>query len=495
MQINKYIGLKAINTSVSTSSGKVGVISDFMEDTLVKGNKYTLQFKIIDSLNSKIFNWIYLVFEDGSEQKLNDINLDNFNECGDLQGLKEKLCYFTFTSQHSGLARLTIARKQTNIDTTNSTAFMVREIDIKSGSNLTDFTTNTKEDAYTTVRMYSIIQQLADNLNLKVGKNDIISSINLSPEQIKLDSRKILLRAEDVRVAWNNINDSISLRSDELAMYGAGTGSGKRLSLKRGLLNTYRDKDNGFLGYYGMDRTYDKYYGTTNLGSYYSWFFGIAQDTTMDHDSDYSTDKKYYIYASFADHESYNKGVHIVEAPLYIWKSIQMKGNNIYELGNLYFDSSYYSRISKMSNRGLIVEGDPELQLGFHRDGKFDVCLQMMNSYPWDIFSYKHLDMQGRTIKNAVVTASYSMSNTSPNRSVGADTISVESMLLQEDYAEYDDENNAVIVNINEAIKSVYSRNKQLEDENKTLKVENENLNTELSITKSAIDELIMGGI
>lgn len=405
IEITQYTGVEVVNTNTDTLGGKVGFITGFLDGELKKGEYYTLQFKIIDMLNMPSLNWMYITYSDGTEQKLQDVNLNEFETVGTLNGKAEKLCYFNFKANGSGLGRIIIARKQTVVDVVDSTAYYLREIDLKPGKIFTDFTLNTREQAFETIKLYSSIQSVAGEINMKVGRNDVISSINMSPEQIKINSRVIYLRAEDVRVAWNNINDSISLRSDELAMYGAGTGSGKRLSLKRGLLNTYRDTDNGFLGYYGMDRTYEKYYGTTNLGSYYSWFFGIAQDLGMDHDTDISMNKKYYLYVSFADHESYPKGTHIVEAPLWIWKNVQMKGNNIYEIGNLYFDADYYSRVSKMSNKGLLIEGDPELQIGIRDNGKFKVGIQMLSSYPNTIYIHRDIDMQGCKLLNVGASA------------------------------------------------------------------------------------------
>lgn len=394
MEITQYTGIEVVNKQ-NTSVGKVGVVTGFLDGELKKDEYYTLQFKIIDMLNMPSLNWMYLVYEDGSEQKLQDVNLNLFDTVGTLNGKVEKLCYFNFKAEFSGMARVVISRKQTVVDVEKSIAFYLREIDLKPGKILTDFTLNTREQAYETIKLYSSIQSIAGEIELKVGRNEIISSINMSPEQIKLDSQRILLRSENVMVSWNNINDSVQLHSDELAMYGE---NGKRLSMKRGLMNTYKDTTGAFLGFYGMDRTYESYYGTSNIGSNHSFFYGIAKDSGLNNDTDYAFNKDYLMYAVFVQHEDFQKGCHFISDPIHIWKHINLRDNNIIHAGNIYFAAN--SRLSSMTNGGLLVASNIELRLGIQSGGTTSTGLQMVASDPSKIFAYKNIDMQGFSILN-----------------------------------------------------------------------------------------------
>lgn len=156
-------------------------------------------------------------------------------------------------------------------------------------------------------------------------------------------------------------------------------------------------------------------------------------------------------------------------------------------------------------NPTLNIYGHRGVNLGLRDNGVFYNGLRIVFSGDYSNKCYGYIDMdidfhnqyyiKNAHIVNSTFQASYSLMATSPGVSVGADTSSVETMLLQEDFSEYDEKNNAVIVNMNEAIKSVYANNKKLESENAQLKQENETLNKELETTKNALDEILMNAV
>lgn len=99
-----------------------------------------------------------------------------------------------------------------------------------------------------------------------------------------------------------------------------------------------------------------------------------------------------------------------------------------------------------------------------------------------------HWDWNGMDIVNANLRQCqivYSLDNTSPQTTVGADKASVETQMLQEDFTEYNEENNELIVHLGGAVKEIYIKNKQLEEDNEYLKSENAKL-------KNVIDTLLM---
>ena len=165
---------------------------------------------------------------------------------------------------------------------------------------------------------------------------------------------------------------------------------------------------------------------------------------------------------------------------------------NIYHAKNsLYIESNLTLPTGGSFYGGGLYGGDTT-SIGYLLNGKYkDVIKLYANIQQIDFL--RPLNMNGFGIYNATLAASYSLASTSPGRSVGADTASVETMLLQEDFSKYDEENNAVIVNINEAVKSIYEKNKILENENEKLKQDKENLIKELDMTKNVVDNLLMG--
>ena len=171
---------------------------------------------------------------------------------------------------------------------------------------------------------------------------------------------------------------------------------------------------------------------------------------------------------------------------------LDMHNHNIYNCGIIWYDSSAYDATYKHNDGAMTIQCEDVIK--FIRNSSRN---QQREAFRCDFPSNEikfNMDMngQGYTLYNTNWVANYSLSNTSPGTSVGADTTSVETMLLQEDFATYNDKSHSVDVDMNEAIKAVYARNKDLEKENERLKSENKNLSLELETTKSALDVILI---
>ena len=273
----------------------------------------------------------------------------------------------------------------------------------------------------------------------------------------------------------------------------------KKMAIKRGGLAVYNYQSGLFLGLDSSTQFSDEYskFGMQKFASKHCSFYDILYSpNTLNDDNLKSATSIFRICFENLDSPTNwrtVKGIHSYDRHRF-HEGIDLMMKNI--------DSCATIFMSNTNTRRKITTDDKfdELQLGFssgglimgqtRSDGSVETAIKIYEKFYMDI--HRSCNFMGNEITNAVIRTNYSLSATSPGHSVGADTASVETMLLQEDFSEYDEKNNAVVVNINEAVKSVYEINKKLENENAQLKQENENLNKELETTKNALDTILM---
>ena len=307
----------------------------------------------------------------------------------------------------------------------------------------------------------SQITQLFNQISSKVDVNGVKSIIQQNPTS--------------VQIGFNSINTRYQYTDD--GFYMKANNGNNKASMKRGSFYLYNYTNGVFLGgftpivFNGWDNA-----GQGIINAKESYFFTISKDNSLTTDTqDFATNLTSFVTINFRDRSggagnAYKFGTQIF-TPLYVHDNANFNNKDVKNVKDLYaLTGSFTSVWDTFGNK----------------------CFEFNQS---TANNYRHWDWSGKNLINCNWIASYSLMATSPGHSVGADTISVETMLLQENFSEYDELNNAVLVNMNEAIKSVYKNNKKLENENENLKQENKNLKQELNITKNALDAVLMGGM
>lgn len=351
-----------------------------------------------------------------------------------------------------------------------------------------------KNEADSRYAAQSQIEQLSHQITSKVDVNGVKSIIQQN--------------SSDVMIGFNGINNRINI--NPRSMDFTATNGYRDMSLYGGQLCTFNSGTNQFLGTLGSIIAPN--YNINGAGfilSKYCNHFLIGRDANWD---DIFTNRSpkptHYLDIDF-DNFQIKLGLTLLTG------DVNLRGNSLYDAQVGYIKDWFgfgwrlhsdghqlmYSSGHRVKfNVPVSFDGNdlmnPKLYTNafYFTNGHQAFCQAsnganiMMNGLHWDF--------NGFNIVNARLEGcqmGYSLMATSPGISVGADTASIETMLLQEDFSKYDELNNEVIVDMNEGFKSVYAKSKKLENENEQLKQEKENLIKELDMTKNALDNLLMG--
>ncbi|WP_195346583.1 phage tail protein [Paraclostridium sordellii] len=287
----------------------------------------------------------------------------------------------------------------------------------------------------------------------------------------------------------------------------------KKMAIKKGSLYAYDVNNGDLLGMFASNKVTSHYRGITTGLTGSAHYFAIGATTELT-DDDQLNMVPYILIAqqdlyNFLGNSVISGGINFMNTPCIFHQSAlfnispRFKGGftilksddsllNIYHAKNSIYIESNLTLPTGGSFYGGGLYGGDITSIGYTLNGKYKDVIKLYSNIQ-QIDFLRPLNMNGFGIYNATIAASYSLNSTSPGRSVGADTASIETMLLQEDFSKYDEENHSVVVNINEAVKSIYEKNKILEDENEKLKQDKENLTKELDMTKNVVDNLLMG--
>lgn len=216
-----YVGVRAMIGDIVSVGNFVGVITEESE-RLEANTDYVLQFKIINYGTNNILDHIVYIKDKTSSIITNNMDIANFpvvNIFTDENITKqERLCHIVFRVPESGNYRFGIARTQTSNDTANKIVFDIREVSVEKGSILQGFKDNTT-DLYNFIRRCEtyfeqndkrllLLAKKEDNtktnakievtnenilleVNKKVDSSNVIASINMSPETIKIQASQI----------------------------------------------------------------------------------------------------------------------------------------------------------------------------------------------------------------------------------------------------------------------------------------------------------------
>lgn len=316
----------------------------------------------------------------------------------------------------------------------------------------------------------SQITQLSNQIATKVDVNGVKSTIQQS--------------STDVMIGFNGINDRVNINSFEMAFKNI---DGKRTyAIVKGQANLYNPQDATLLGSMVPRSTLGGSYlsnGISTVISANGFFYSIAKASDWTGDGNVTYNPIEFFILNFKDVNGTPQGkagAHF-HTTLFPEAGIDMHNKTIDNTGLIYADLMCSDRWRRRDNGANLFSYNSS----------------------WNHIDL-HLDLECnyKTLKNARIQAAYSFAATSPGTSVGADTASVETMLLQEEFSEYDDLNNMVVVDLNEGFKSVYGNHKKLENENEQLKQENKNLkekllstDEELAMTKNALDTILMNAV
>lgn len=217
----EYVGVRCIIGDTVDTNNFVGAIteeSEFME----ANTNYVLQFKIINYGTDNILNHIVYIKDGESHfisQNLNVFDYPVVNMFTD-EGItkQERLCHLVFQVPADGQYRFGIARNQTTNDYPGKIVFDIREVGVEKGSVLQEFRYGTRDYREFVKRCETYFEQndkrisllakkddinsteakieiASDNIMLEVKKkansDDIVSLINLTPEEIKIKAEKI----------------------------------------------------------------------------------------------------------------------------------------------------------------------------------------------------------------------------------------------------------------------------------------------------------------
>lgn len=358
----------------------------------------------------------------------------------------------------------------------------------------------------------SQVTQLVNQISSKVDVNGVKSLIQQNPN--------------DIMIGFNGINNRITI--DPIRMTFKYSNGKPSMVLQGGALYAYNWLDETFLG--GMQPILSKNNtskGFGFLGSRYCQSFSVNYASGWSNaDQTEPTGIQPQLVVNFVDRDvsivGGTKGIHCY-LPIYLTSFLSLAGNNIIGAGKIGTDKLLCTKFYSSSNEKLIMAYDEEInRLSMGADlllngfsvlgGGYSsiygvktigtVNANIDNFYSNDGKTYylsfnnthRHLDLRANmdvgyhTIQNGYLrnmSMNYSLSATSPGWSVGADVASIETMLLQEDFSTYNEENDTVSVDLGEVIKSIYARNRKLEDEKELLTEENNKL-------KNVIDEMLM---
>ena len=217
----EYVGVRCIIGDTVDTDNFVGAIteeSEFME----ANTNYVLQFKIINYGTDNILNHIVYIKDGVSHvisQNLNVFDYPVVNMFAD-EGItkQERLCHLVFQVPADGQYRFGIARNQTANDYPGKIVFDIREVGVEKGSVLQEFRYGTRDYREFVKRCETYFEKndkrisllakkddinsaeakieiASDNIMLEVKKkansDDIVSLINLTPEEIKIKAEKI----------------------------------------------------------------------------------------------------------------------------------------------------------------------------------------------------------------------------------------------------------------------------------------------------------------
>ena len=241
-----YTSIK-INTGTSEVGSLIGVKIPSTLGRIEKDKTYTLQFKYIPLDNHTNLDRVKV-----GNQLFEPININDFDTVFIEENIEAKLCYITFISSETITApSIEIARLRDVDDVDDNYTCEITDICLSYGV-LSAYTQNIIDLSATKTILESKIKSVAEGLqfvatkkdldqvsnkvsevfgqidvqagdiSLKVGKDNVISSINMTPENIKINTKLLDLSGDlDLQGQFKCWKNNSNKNSDYLHMNGA----------------------------------------------------------------------------------------------------------------------------------------------------------------------------------------------------------------------------------------------------------------------------------
>lgn len=439
--MESYLGISVFNKSISPNSGEVGVITD--KFFIQKDKDFAFSWKHINYSSSNILDAIYIIKEDNTKIKLQDINLNDFSVVNIFEGKEEHLCYIKHRSSFSGTIRLQIGRKQIQADREDVKVFDARHLLYERGININTWRPKLESHEKTLSKLKTQILELNDKLSFSASKEDFndleqkisnaLSKIDIQANQIQntvtVDNLTSYLRqdAEAIMIGFNGISDSVSITRKGIRVWHEGKGythmgheeiyqtdnsAGiKLLSLYNGAYRCFRHDDGRYLGYFGStykvaSDTGHHAYGMQIAGAYPCWYAAIGyNDKVYNPDDESMTGFKSALEVVFFRHlqDGYmlEPGTHIR------YGRLDMHNHNIFNAGIIWYDSSAYDATYKHNDGAMTIQCEDVIKL-IRNSSKNEQREALRCDFPSNEIKF-NMDMngQGYTMYNTIWQGTY----------------------------------------------------------------------------------------
>jgi hypothetical protein len=236
-----------VNSGTATVGTPIGITIPATLDDIQKDKKYVLQFKARPLNKEQLLDNIYV-----GNQKLSDVYMTKF-EVVTIEEVDFYDCYIIFTAKSNmDNPSITIGRIKANADSNNLDVFELTELGLYQGeenkkyspssgdiqiikkelmtmihqlANCITLKAERKEMDVLTDKIYEALGQIqvsAGEIELKVSNDNIISSINMSPESIKINTNLLDLTGDlDLQGTFTSYKSKSNKQSNYLKTSGA----------------------------------------------------------------------------------------------------------------------------------------------------------------------------------------------------------------------------------------------------------------------------------
>jgi hypothetical protein len=236
-----------VNSGTATVGTPIGITIPATLDDIQKDKKYVLQFKARPLNKEQLLDNIYV-----GNQKLSDVYMTKF-EVVTIEEVDFYDCYIIFTAKSNmDNPSITIGRIKANADSNNLDVFELTELGLYQGEENKKYSPSSGDIQIIKKELMTMIHQLANcitlkaerkemdvltdkisealgqiqvsagEIELKVSNDNIISSINMSPESIKINTNLLDLTGDlDLQGTFKCYKSNSNKESNYLDMSGA----------------------------------------------------------------------------------------------------------------------------------------------------------------------------------------------------------------------------------------------------------------------------------
>lgn len=222
----EYVGVRVATGSSVTVGNIVGAVTNESKRMLA-GVPYVLQFKIINYTSVNILDYIVYIKENLATVLSDNLDITKFSVVNTFtdEGVnkKEYLCYLFFKVPTDGFYRFGICRKLVSTDKVNTKLFDIREVSCEKGTMLPEYKDNLEDYQEFMTKTETRFEQTDERISLMAKKDDL----NLTNALIETTSESILLQVEkktdsDSIISTINMSpEEIQIQAEKINMTGA----------------------------------------------------------------------------------------------------------------------------------------------------------------------------------------------------------------------------------------------------------------------------------